>query len=125
MKLTERRLEKIDGILRKYRDQLFRSKGFSASALESELKVALDTGYQSIKGIAGDLLKNETYREVAVYYMEHSNGDIRRVASEFKEDLAKVYGASHFEAKDINEKRASYWAAVFDGGEVNDDAEND
>ncbi len=112
-RLTEKRLASAEAILGKYRAELFANRCFNAQIFERELRDLWQTGYQEMKSIALQLLKNERYREVAVYYMEHSNPGTG-VAAEFKRALASLYGMESFHAVERDEMRKKFWASVFD-----------
>ncbi len=116
-RLTEKRLASAETIFENYRAKLFANRCFNAQIFERELRDLWKTGYQEMKSIALQLLKNERYREVAVYYMEHSNPGTG-VASEFKLPLASLYGMKLFGAPEREEMRESFWASVFDSTQV-------
>ncbi|MCK4660338.1 MAG: hypothetical protein KAV82_12515 [Phycisphaerae bacterium] len=111
--LTEKRLASAEAILENYRAQLFAQRPFDAQSFERELRDLWQTGYQEMNSVALQLLKNERYREVAVYYMEHSNPGTG-VAAEFKLPLASVYGVKTFDAPEREEMQKRYWANVFE-----------
>lgn len=111
-RLTEKRLASAEPILEKYRAQLFASRSFDAQAFERELRDLWQTGHQEMKSVAQQLAKSERYREVGVYYMEHSNAGTG-VASEFKGPLASVYGLKAFDVPERVEMQAKFWASVF------------
>ena len=108
-KLTERRLTLAEQILEKYRSYFVETGYFRASRLEHELRsVWTNVGYQEIKGIMIDMLKNHPrYQYVAAYYMEHSSPT--GVASEFKRSLAKAYGVSNFHGSDTESAKDEFW----------------
>ena len=112
-RLTDKRFASAETILQKYRARLFASRCFNAQQFERELCDLWQTGFREMESIARQLLKNERYREVAVYYMEHSNPGTG-VASEFKPYLASVYGMRLFDAAEREEMRERFWAGVFD-----------
>lgn len=114
-RLTEKRLARAEGILEKYRAELFAKRSFDALIFERELRELWKVGYQEMKSIAGDMLKNERYHEVAAYYMEHSNPGAG-VAAEFKLPLASLYGVRSFDAPEREEMRKRFWTNVFDSG---------
>lgn len=107
-RLTERRLQKAANILEKYRDQLHTRFHFDARQFEMELRECWGTGYRGIKSVVKDMLKNDRYRHVAVYYMEHANAPV--VVSEFKLPLAKVYGIRRYDSAETEQKRNEFWA---------------
>ena len=111
-KLTERRLILAQKILEDYRAELTRNKRFSAGLLERALKDVWVIGYQSIKEIMIDVLKNhERYGFVAAYYMEHINAPV--VVLEFKRPLAKAYGISHYDSDERKNARESFWRNAY------------
>ena len=107
-RLTERRLAKALDILEKYRAQLRKCMRFEAGCFERELCECWGVGYREMKGLAEDMLKNERYRHVAVYYMEHSNTP--GVSDNFKDPLSRVYGIKWYNDPDMPEKRDMFWA---------------
>jgi hypothetical protein len=122
-KMTDRRLATAKPILEKYRAQLFTSHSFDTHAFERELRDAWSTGYREIKDVVTEIAKKrrrtvekdtDRYREVAAYYMQNNNGAC--VASEFQRPLAELYGITHYDANDREQKRAEYWENVFDWG---------
>lgn len=110
-RLTEKRLARAEGILEKYRAELFAKRSFSAQSFERELCELWQVGYQQMKSIARDMLTKERYREVAAYYMEHSNPGTG-VAAEFKLPLASLYGVRPYDAPEREEMRKKFWADV-------------
>lgn len=122
-RLTEDRLAVAQPILDRYRDKLRRDRFFSAHALERELSDALRLGHQEVTGVVVDLLDLPDYRLVAAYYMENVNGDTLGppdqaprapgVAAEFRDPLAKLYGAQSYEAADREVKRVEFWRTAF------------
>jgi hypothetical protein len=102
-KVTQRRLTKAQPILERHRAELHRSGMTDARAVEMALRECWNVGYQEMKDLAADLLKQERYRFLAAYYMENSNGSRQRVAMEFKDDLAKLYGIRWYDAKDVTQ----------------------
>jgi hypothetical protein len=108
-RLTEKRLAAAAGVLEKYRAQLFAKRAFDADRFERELRDLWKTGYREMKAVAIQLLKNQRFREVAVYYMEHSN-----VGAEFKVPLASVYGVKGFDVPERDEAQKRFWANVFE-----------
>ena len=126
-KLTERRFGATKHIFEKYREKLFANREFNAHNFEKELRDVLDTGYQELKDVIIEIVRKsrlelpretDRYREVATYYMEHINGGA--VVSEFQQPLANVFGAAHFHAPDVAQKRDAYWKNVFAWGGVGD-----
>ena len=111
-RITERRLANAEAILEKYRGELFAKRSFDAQSFERELRDLWQTGYQEMKSVALQLLKNERYREIAVYYMEHSNPGTG-VAAEFKVPLASVYGVKSFDGPEREQMQTRFWASVF------------
>ena len=110
-RLTEKRLRSAMAVFEECRQRLFAEHSFDALILERHLKTAWGIGYQELKDVMQDMLRNARFREVAVFYMEHSNTP--GVVSEFKEPLARVYGISHYDAKDREARRKAYWEEVF------------
>jgi len=108
-RVTPRRLAKAQPILDRHRAQLHRTGVTDAHALEMALRDCWNVGYQEMKDLATDLLKQEHYRFLAAYYMENSNGSRQAVASEFKGDLAKLYGVRWYHAEDCEAKREDFW----------------
>ena len=104
-KLTDRRLKKALPTLEKYRSQLYSNFWFDVWALEKELRDCWDIGYQELKGIAIDMLKNERYRHVSIYYMEHCKSI--GIISEFQRSLTDVLGASRF--SEIEQASKIFW----------------
>lgn len=56
------------------------------------------------------LAANARYREVAAYYMEHSNGP--GPVMEFQSTLATLYGLDRYYAEELDERRKAYWDGV-------------
>ena len=110
-RLTEKRLARAEGILEKYRAELFAKRSFSAESFERELRELWKVGYQQMKSIARDMLNKERYREVAAYYMEHSNPGTG-VAAEFRLPLASLYGIRSYHAPEREQMRTKFWARV-------------
>jgi hypothetical protein len=110
-RLTDKRLQKAQPILDKYRADLFTARSFAVRGLERELRDTWSLGYQELKDIIRELLKNDRYREVAAYYMERSNPV--GVVSEFQQPLAYLYGLKWFHAPEREGKRAAFWERVF------------
>lgn len=111
--MFEKRRESAQPILENYRAKLFANRSFDAQAFERELRDLWKTGYQEMKSISLDMLKNERYREVAAYYMEHSNAGTG-VAAEFKLALASLYGVKSFHAAECDDMRERFWTRVFE-----------
>jgi hypothetical protein len=111
-KVTQRRLTKAQPILERHRAELHRSGSTDARAFEVALRESWNVGYQTMKDLATDLLKHERYRFLAAYYMENSNGSRQRVAMEFKDDLAKLYGVQWYNATDRDAKREVFWGTM-------------
>ena len=111
-KVTQPRLTKAQPILERHRAELHRSGTTDAQAFEMTLRECWNVGYQEMKDLATDLLKHERYRFLAAHYMENSNGSRQRVAMEFKDDLAKLYGIRWYDAKDRDAKRGEFWATM-------------
>ena len=110
-RLTEKRLAGANATLEKCRVKLFVDKSFDAHDLEQELRAVWKIGYQEMKSIAGDLLKQKRYREVAAFYMENIGGAC--VPSEFKQPLASLYGMKVLDAPELKDMRDRFWAGVF------------
>ncbi len=108
-RLTKMRLQKAKPILEKYLAQLNQRYAFDVGGFESELKECWNLGYQELKGIAEDMSKNDRYRYLAIYYMEHSNTP--GIVSEFQPLLAKAYGISWYYDTDREKKQVEFWAA--------------
>ena len=111
--LTEKRLARAKEILEKYRAELYTKRSFSVPSFERELRELWKVGYQEMKSIARDMLNKERYREVAAYYMEHSNSGTG-VAAEFKLPLASLYGVRSFETPERERMQERFWTSVFD-----------
>jgi hypothetical protein len=107
-RLTDLRFKKSKEILEKYHDQFYRSFEFDARAFECELKECLKTGYKEIGDIAVGLLKDDKYRHVALYYMEHCDGQC--VRSEFKGHLADAYEISAYDIQRREDKKEEFWS---------------
>ena len=114
-RLTNRRLEAARPILDEYQTRLFSHQSFDAQALEYELREVWGIGYQELKDVAADMVKQDRYREVALFYMERSNPGTG-VAAEFKPVLAKAYGVRSYDQPDRDAKREAFWADVFGRG---------
>lgn len=110
-RLTDRRLASARPILQRYHDQLMKHHSIVVSKLEQELRDLWGIGYQELKDVIIDMVKKNTFPELAVYYMEHSPG--AGVVCEFQRPLAEIYGISHFHHADREQKRQEYWARVF------------
>jgi hypothetical protein len=111
-RVTQRRLTKAQPILDRHRAELHRTGATDVTAFEMALRACWKVGYQEMKDLATDLLKNDRYRFLAAYYMENSNGSRQRVAMEFKDDLAKLYQVQWYDAKDRERKRSEFWATM-------------
>jgi len=107
-RLTERRFQKAQSILERYREELCENLTCNASRLERELRDCWEIGYQELKSIMRDLMKRDSFKHLAVYYMEHSNASVG-VVDDLKAVLAKVYGVSHYCAPEMEEKREAFW----------------
>lgn len=106
-RLTEIRLRKAEPILENYRRRLYERFRFEPGLLERELRECWNVGYQELKDIFKDMLKQERYRYVAIYYMENISG--AAVVSEFWEPLAEAYGVRYFRAPDMEQKCEEFW----------------
>ena len=107
-KLTDRRLNVAEEILDNYREKLVKTEKFNVPSLERELRDMWSIGYQELKDIMLDILKNhDRYKYVALYYMEYSNAP--GVVSEFKRPLADAYGISHYHSDDRDDAQQSFW----------------
>ncbi|MGD0770836.1 MAG: hypothetical protein ABSB42_21850 [Tepidisphaeraceae bacterium] len=62
--------------------------------------------------------KTDRYREVAAYYMQHSNGG--RIVCEFQQPLTELYGAAYYGSDDWGQKHDEYWKRIFAWGGVGD-----
>ncbi len=113
-RLTERRLDAARDILDKYAEQLRRSKRIDSMGLEHELRETWDLGYRELKDIMSDLLKTDEYKYIAAYYMQHQNpmGPV----SEFKADLAALYGLNWYDSPERQKKQAAFWKRYFEQG---------
>lgn len=109
--VTARRLQKIQPILVKYREELIEKQRFNARAFESELRDTLNFQYTSIKTFVPELCKYPEHLHVAAYYLEHatSPGPI----SEFKVALAKVYGVRSYHGEKADAARKLFWGDFF------------
>ena len=112
-RLTDRRLQQATDILERYRDQLLKTFQFDAMRLDRELQTCWNVGYQELKSIFMDMLKNEHYRHVAIFYMENVNNPV--VVSEFQSPLAKVYGIRYYHAPERKQKQEEFWASFREG----------
>ncbi len=110
-RLTEIRLASAQAILEQHRAELFERHCFDTHSFERELRDTWSLGYRELKDIMCDMLKHERYREVAAFYMEHSNAPV--VVSEFKQPLASLYGVRSYHAAECEEMRRKFWAGVF------------
>lgn len=108
-RLTEKRFRDAGDILKRYREQLFRAKRFDVGSFERELRDLWDVGYQELKSIVRDMANHGRCEELAVYYMENSNSSVG-VVMEFQAPLAKIYGITHYHAKDREQRQREYWA---------------
>lgn len=109
--VTARRLEKVRPILDMCNESLTKNKRFDTHSLESNLKETLDTGYMGVKTFVQDLVKNEDYRLISLYYMERSN--VPGVASEFKSILAKAYGIENYDSAEREPAQKLFWDQAF------------
>jgi hypothetical protein len=109
--LTPEQFEQAKDIIEKYRDCLFRTKWMNAHSFEREIRELWQLGYQDIKELIEELSHHGRCEQVAVYYMEHSNGG--RVVSEFQGRLAEIYGIDWYYADDRPAKQAAYWERTF------------
>lgn len=111
-KLTKKRLQAAKPILDQFEEQLRIHRFVVVGQLESELRRLWGIGYQELKDVFIDMLKQDIYAELAVYYMENSNGG-SGVVSEFQRPLAKVYGVPHYHHAEREQKKEEYWAQAF------------
>jgi hypothetical protein len=111
-RLTQKRLDAAKDILSKYRKQLFSQHSFDAGMLELELRQIWNVGYRPLKDIMIAMLAEDSFREVAAYYMQNSNAP--GPVSEFKRALAEMYGVTHYDAQDRREMQDAYWTNVFE-----------
>ena len=107
-RLTEKRFEKAKEILERFRNQLHKSGRTDPGLLEKELRECWHTGYRELQDIMIQLLKNDRYRFLAAYYMDHSS----LVVTRFKAPLARVYGIPHYYSQDREAKKAAFWARI-------------
>jgi len=56
-RLTERRFQQAENILEEYRNLLFTNLEYSADKFEAELKKCWEVGYQEIKDLMIDLIR--------------------------------------------------------------------
>ncbi|RLB92252.1 MAG: hypothetical protein DRH26_06655 [Deltaproteobacteria bacterium] len=112
-KLTKRRKDTAKDILERYTIYLHDNKSIPVKPFELELQNVWDMGYQSIKDIMIDIVKNHReYTHLAAYYMEHSS--TVGVVSEFQRPLAALYGLTSWYHDDTKEiKRQQYWENAF------------
>jgi len=111
-RVTDRRLNKARNILEQHRTSLHKTGSMDTIGFEMELRECWAVGYQEMKDLAEDLLKNGRYRYVAAYYMEHSNGSPDMAVSEFWEPLAKLYGVPYYRAEGQEDGRKQFWATM-------------
>jgi hypothetical protein len=109
--ITVAQFEQATDLIEKYRTWLFKTKWIDVHAFERELRELWDLGYQDIKPLIEELSNHGRCEQVAVYYMEHSNGG--RVVSEFQGRLAEVYGIDWYYSDDRLAKQAAYWERTF------------
>lgn len=107
--MTPRRLIKAQPILDTFTTQLHSKGNIDVTRFEMALRECWDVGYHEMKDLAEDFLKVLRYRFLAAYYMENSNGSRDRVAMEFKEVLAKLYGVEMYESPERETKRKAFW----------------
>jgi hypothetical protein len=112
-KLTEKRMLRLKPILEKYRSALFYKRAFKTHEFEADVKAALETGVHGFPSVVQQLLKNENYQIVAVYYVE--NCETTGIPSEFREQLARFYGARNLYDSTLAETRKQFWKEVFAG----------
>jgi hypothetical protein len=110
-KLTDRRLAAARDILDKYAGQLETRRPIESGLLEKELREVWDIGYQEQKNIIIDLLKNDRYRLIDAYYMQHQNAP--GPVSEFQPHLAGLYGTRMYDPFDKEGKQKQFWDAAF------------
>lgn len=109
-KLTPTRIKKALPILEEYRRKLYTDFGFSAYALDSELQKCWNIWYQQLKDIFEDMLKNERYHYVAIYFMEHCNHfECISGVSDFEEPLYKAMGINRNDTRDVKEISREFW----------------
>ena len=70
-RLTERRLGRAKAVLEEYRERLRSVGRVNGGSLETKLRQVWRIGYQELKDIVIDMLKQPKYRDLALYYMEH------------------------------------------------------
>jgi hypothetical protein len=122
-KLTDRRFAKAKPILDMYRERMLKHRSIDSRALERELRDLWDTGYQEIKDIMLQLLKLYSYRLIAAYYMEETNGT--GIVSEFQQPLADFYGVRQIGGKDFKETRKKFWDRAFALENLSDEQKKD
>ena len=111
-RVTSRRLAMAQPILDTFTTEIHSKGRIDATRFEMALRECWDVGYQEMKDLAEDLLKMQEYRFLAAYYMENSNGSRDRVAMEFKEVLAKLYGIKWYDSPDREVKRKAFWSLM-------------
>jgi hypothetical protein len=108
-KFTVKKQEIAEEILERYRCQLFNNGKFRQMSLENELKSCWNTGYQTIKQYAHDMMLSPRYRYVALYLMENAYPNI---ICEHQQYLCEAWGcpyARHPSNKDANKCRRRFW----------------
>ncbi len=109
--LTERRFAKAKIILDRYRKQLHENGSIPTSLFEKELRECWNNmHYQALKGVMIDLAKQNRYRYLAAYYMDHSNG--AGVVVEFQRTLADLYGLDYYHSPERASKREAFWNKI-------------
>ena len=107
-RLTERRLKKALPILEEYRNTLHTKRWFNAWMLDTALQKCWNIGYRELKGIMIDMLANQRFRFVAIYYMENCNHG-SGVISEFRPHLVKSFGLRHWNSGLVKNASKDFW----------------
>lgn len=106
-RLTQRRLQKAQSILDEAFIFLVKTKGQAFPYdFERNLRNCWNIGYQELKDIMKDVLKEEKYKYLAVLYME-AGGEC--VVCEFQAPLAKVHGLKYFTRDGLLANRHKFW----------------
>jgi len=128
---TDELIEQAAAILDRYNEQLHREGAINTYALEIELREVWGLGYQALKPVMIDLMRNfPEYECLAAYYAEFGNQSMMgklerpfyeespsamRVVAEFKKPLAELYGANSWHNDEsLADKRRRYWIEAFE-----------
>lgn len=106
-RMTDRRMEKAQPILDTYRGRWVKSGFYDVQQFENEIKQTLDLHYKQAQDVLVDLLKNQRYQLMVLYYMQHHN--VPGPPSEFKRHLAKAYGLKIYDCSEREEAQNSFW----------------